>query len=109
MDDEPPLPEEIPAIPRGELLTSLLFPPGLIALLTFVFISLEAGNDSEWLVLFVIPIVVLVSLVHFLTAVQVRYRGRSFVLLGFGFFIGETVICLAAWFATVLICTWPLH
>jgi len=34
----------------------------------------------------------------FISAWWVRYRGTSLVLTGFGFLLGQVILCLALWF-----------
>ena len=104
-DEEPQVPQPLPEIPRGRLWASLLVPPLLTVASTAVLVQ-KTVNDYGIGGLGVLPlglIAVIVCLFPFLRALRVRYQGRSVTLLGWGFFIGQIVICLTVWYGTCLV------
>ncbi|WP_035613088.1 hypothetical protein [Haloferula sp. BvORR071] len=114
MNEEPPIPQEPPQIPQRKLWTTLLAPPLLTGGLNLIIAALREGlGDGGVTLSLCVPLVglvaIFVGLVHFLACLRVRYRGNSVVLSGFGYFIGQVVICFAVWFGTCLAAFPPLR
>ncbi len=106
-----PTPQEPPQVPRGKLWTALLVPPLLTGGLNLAIAALgsvgalgSSGADNAiGLSMCLLPVgllVIIICLIPFLACLRVRYRGSSVVLSGFGYFIGQVVICFAIWFGT---------
>lgn len=108
--DEPkpedlPVPQEPPQIPRGKLWASLLVPPLFSVLLTAILAGATRHNYGEG-GLAVLPlglIAIITCLFPFLACLRVRYRGTSVTLLGWGYFLGQIILCLSLWFGTCLL------
>ena len=106
MSEEPPIPQEPPQIPRGKLWACLLVPPVLSGVFTATIAANLSKNSYRIETLFVLPIgliAIIACLFPYLAAIRVRYRGRSVALLGWGFFLGQIIICLSVWFGTCLL------
>jgi hypothetical protein len=108
MNDEPEIPVPPPSIARGKLWASLAIPPAA----TFIANCITGlnWNRNDYGVSFLwVPILSLVLAIVFLfrfnSALRPRYQGRSAVLLGFFYFIGQIVICLAVWFGSCFLFT----
>ena len=102
-DQEPPVPEPLPAIPLGKLWVALLAPSLLTLLLTLAFGSSRYLESLIMATPLASLIIIIYFLRSFLNALRVRYRGRSVTLLGWGYFIGQVFLCLAAWIGTCAI------
>ena len=104
MHNEPTPPEEPPVISQRRLWTALLGPTA--ATLLFSLPAMLGSGDIEGSIL-LSPLGALITIVIcqvlFLRTMKVRYRGRSMALLGFGFFIGQLVICFAVWFGACVL------
>lgn len=106
MEEEPRIPQEPPPIPRGKLWASLVTPPGISVIGTLVAGAYATQNSYGIEFLFVLPLgllAILVCLAFFISAWRVRYRGRSLVLTGFGFLLGQIIVCLTLWFGTCMV------
>jgi hypothetical protein len=108
MNEAPEFPAPPPSIPRGKLWASLMAPPGA----TFIANCITGLNWSrnDYGVSFLwVPILSLVLTIGYLfsfnSALYPRYQGRSAILLGFFYFIGQIVICLAVWFGSCFLFT----
>lgn len=103
MNRAPEIPASPPRVPRGKLWASLAIPPAA----TFIANCLTGLNWSRndygasflWVPLLSLTLTI-VFLVRFNSALRPHYQGRSAVLLGFFYFIGQIVICLAVWFGS---------
>ena len=108
--DEPkpedlPTPQEPPQIPRGKLWTCLLAPPLLSGLLTAILAAATRHEYGQGAVV-VLPVglaAIIICLFPFLACLRVRYQGRSVTLLGWGYFLGQIIVCLSIWFGTCLL------
>lgn len=108
--DEPkpedlPVPQAPPEIPRGKLWTSLLVPPLLSTFLTLI-LAAASKKDYGIAAMVVLPvglIAIIACLFPFLACLRIRYRGRSVTLLGWGFFLGQIILCLSLWFGACLL------
>ena len=106
MNEAPEIPAPPPRIPRGELWTSLAAPP----VVTFIANCLtglgwsrnDYGASFLWVPLLSLALTI-GYLLQFNSALRPRYQGRSAILLGFFYFIGQIVICLAVWFGSCFI------
>jgi len=79
-------PESPPKINLAQLWVSLLMPPLVAGIGTPFFLI---GNIGVTALVFVIGMAV------FLDCMSERFRGRSLTLLGFGYLVGQLVICTA--------------
>ncbi|OYV07026.1 MAG: hypothetical protein CFE26_03145 [Verrucomicrobiales bacterium VVV1] len=106
MNDEPEIPAPLPSIARGKLWVSLAIPPAATFIANCITGLNWSRNDYGASFLWV-PILSLVLTIGFLfsfnAALRPRYQGRSAILLGFFYFIGQIVICLAVWFGSCFI------
>ena len=103
--DEPALPEPPPRIRTGRLWLSLLAPPAITAATNLVIGCCQAaGQYGEGMLvsLLVGTVAILAFLFVYLSAIRPRFRGRSAVLLGFAYPVGQIVVCLAVWFGSCL-------
>ena len=103
MNEEPEIPLPLPRIPRAKLWTALAVPP----VATFIANCLTGvcWNRNDYGVSFLwVPLLSLALTIIFLfrfnSALRPCYQGRSAVMLGFFYFIGQIVICLAVWFGS---------
>lgn len=80
LSSPPPPPE----IHRGLLWISLLIPPVIAGVGTPIFLIYN---------IFIALIAIVLGLHMFVISLSDRYRGRSLTLLGFGYFIGQSIIC----------------
>lgn len=108
-----PTPQEPPQVPRGKLWAALLAPPLLTGGLNLIIAALGAtgalggsgADNAIGLSMCLLPVgllVIIICLIPFVACLRVRYHGRSVVLSGIGYFIGQVVICFAIWFGTCL-------
>lgn len=106
MNDEPEIPAPLPRIPRGKLWASLAIPPAATFIANCITGLNWSRNDYGASFLWV-PILSLILTIGFLfsfnSALRPRYQGRSAILLGFFYFIGQIVVCLAVWFGSCFI------
>ena len=102
MEEAPEVPSPPPEIPRGKLWTSLLLPLGITfigSVIAAMVAEPSTYGRAEFLVVLPVGLVaILVCLAVFISAWRVRYRGTSLVLTGFGFLLGQVILCLALWF-----------
>jgi hypothetical protein len=109
MNEVPEIPISPPSIPRGNLWRSLVIPPAATFIVNCITGLNWSRNDYGVSFLWV-PLMALVLIVGFLfsfnAALRPRYQGRSAVLLGFFYFIGQIVVCLAVWFGSCLLFTY---
>ena len=106
MNEKPEIPVPPPRMQQGKLWTSLAVPP----VATFIATCLTGlnwnRNDYGFSFLWV-PLLSLALTYGFLfpfdSALRPRYQGRSSVLLGWFYFIGQIVICLAVWFGSCVL------
>ncbi len=101
----PPLPPPPPEIRAGALWTSLLVPPAITASTNLVIGCCKAGGqygENMLVTLLVAAVTILAFLFLYLAAIRPRFRGRSAVLLGFAYPVGQIVVCLAVWFGSCL-------
>ena len=103
MNEELEIPVPVPGIARGKLWVSLAAPPAATFIANCITGLNWARNDYGASFLWV-PILSLVLIIGFLfsfnSALRPRYQGRSAVLLGFFYLIGQIVVCLAVWFGS---------
>jgi len=99
----PEIPTPLPRIPRAKLWATLVVPP----VATFIANCLTgvSGNHGDYGVSFLwVPLFSLamtgVFLYQFNKVLRPCYQGRSAVMLGFFYFIGQIVVCLAVWFGS---------
>lgn len=102
MEEAPEVPSPPPEIPKGKLWTALLLPLGITFLGSVIAAMVAEPSQygrGEFLVVLPVSLVaILACLVEFISAWKVRYRGRSLVLTGIGFLLGQVILCLALWF-----------
>jgi len=89
-----PSPPPPPEIHRGLLWISLLIPPVIAGVGTPIFLLSN---------ILITLIAIVFGLHMFVVSVSDRYRGRSLTLLGFGYFIGQSMICLVAGLGSCLL------
>ncbi len=108
MNEAPEVPLPPPRIPRGKLWASLAIPPAATFIANCITGLNWSRNDYGASFLWV-PLMSLVLIIGFLlsfsSALRPRFQGRSAVLLGFFYFIGQVVICLAVWFGSCFLFT----
>ena len=106
MDEAPEIPQPVPAIPRGPLWWSLTIPPMLTLFGSFLigkFMRSESLGDSFLLVPLIVFFAIIIGLACFNGAVAKRYRGVSTVFLGWAYFLGQIIVCLALWLGSCLL------
>lgn len=103
MNEEPEILLPPPKISRGKLWASLIAPPGATFLANCI-TGLNWNRNDYGASFLWVPILSLVLAIGFLfifnSSVRPRYQGRSAILLGFFYVIGQIVICLAVWFGS---------
>lgn len=98
----PPAP---PELDKKRLWWSILLPPGLSAVVAFLFYLGDTKSLDEaflTLLMFVWGAAVLGSWVLFAGTIRARYRGRSAVLMIIAYPIAQIPICLAVFFGACL-------
>lgn len=104
--EEPEVPTPPPEVPKNKLWATLLIPPVLTVIGTFVAGATYNSNNYGMEFLAVLPVgllTILCCLITFINAWKVRYRGRSLVLTSIGYVLGQIILCLGLWFGTCLL------
>ena len=106
MNEAPEIPLPPPRIPRGKLWASLVIPPAATFIANWITGLNWNHNDYGQSFLWV-PILSLFLTIGFVfsfnASLRPRFQGPSVLLLGFFYFIGQIVICLAVWFGSCFI------
>lgn len=109
MNELPEIPEPGPGPENGKLWVSLFSPPAA-TLLANCITGLNWSRNDYGVSFLWVPILSLILTIGFLfrfhSTLRPRYQGRSAILLGFFYFIGQIVVCLAVWFGSCLIFTY---
>jgi len=104
---QPPSKSETPEpLPRGPLWWLLVLPPLLVLVINLIIGLIGSKKDYGLGFLVALPVglfILIACQAPFANLLRRRYRGSSLVLVSFGYFIGELVICLAVWFGSCLI------
>jgi hypothetical protein len=94
MEPEPP-----PKIPRKALWATLLIPPGVV----FGLSLLTGAGDLTLAVPIVGLLAILFCQAQFMTMMLRCYRGRSMMLMGFFYFMGQVIVGFSLWLGGCLI------
>lgn len=106
MNEPPEVPAPPPEVPKNKLWASLLVPPVLTVIGTFVVGGTYNSNNYGIEFLCVLPLgllTILCCLVIFVRAWRVRYRGQSLVLTSIGYVLGQIILCLGLWFGACML------
>jgi hypothetical protein len=106
MNEEAPVPQPVPEIPRGPLWRCLAIPPVLTLLANGLIAIVGRSGDAASISLAVPPVMFFVILGltrHFHDTISKRYQGRSLVFLNFAYFFGQIIVCLALWFGSCVL------
>ncbi len=106
MNEIPEVPAPLPEVPRGKLWKSLSIPPVVTLIGSVMAGSVATSNSYGIEYLFVLPAgltAIIIALILFIRAWRVRYHGRSLVLTGIGFFLGQIILCLGLWFGCCML------
>jgi|GEM_PF-1590910 len=106
MNEEPPVPQPVPEIPRGRLWGCLSIPPALTVLANGLIAIVGRTGDAASAT-FLVPVIVFFVIIAFTLpfneAVGKRYRGSSLVFLTLTFLFGQIIVCLALWFGSCVL------
>jgi hypothetical protein len=103
MKGKPEIPMPIPGRP---LWAALAIPP-LATVVANLLLGYAFGGDAVSAILIAVPLgivfLIIIFLLLFLDAVGRRYHGRSLTFLGFSYFLGQIIVCVAFWFGSCLL------
>jgi hypothetical protein len=98
MSKEPAAPEPWPEVPKGAMWRSLAIPPLVTLAGNLIIVSARDSVLDEAASLLLAAagfLVIVICLACFNAAVGKRYRGQSKVFLGWFYFLGQVIVCLA--------------
>lgn len=112
MEEEPEVPQPVPAIPRGPLWVTLGIPPATTLIINMA-IGLLSRNGGDAGLSLLVPVVmffvILVLMFRFHALVRPRYRGNSLVFLNCAYFLGQIIVCLALWIGSCALFFPPIN